>query len=62
MLEKCIEVTAIQSEQLKHLALVCMLLVQSDKFDFMVAQAAMKMGDPKEVFRAMFDAKVNGDK
>lgn len=62
MLEKCIEVTAIQSEQLKHLALVCMLLVQSDKFDFMVAQAAMKMGNPDEVLKAMFDAKINGSK
>lgn len=57
MLEKCIEVTAIQSEQLKHLALISLLIVQSRDFDSMVAETAMKLGNPEDVLKAMFDSK-----
>ena len=60
MLDKVIEVTAIQSQQIKHLALVAMLLAQSDDFNTMVGQMMIKMGRGNEALKAMFDAKHKG--
>lgn len=58
MLDKVIEITAIQAQQIKHLALIAMLLVQSDKFDFMIAQMLTKMGRGEDVLRAMMEQKL----
>jgi len=60
MLDKVIEITAIQSQQIKHLALVALLLVQSRDFDTMVAKMMVKMGRSEEALNAMFDAKMKG--
>lgn len=60
MLDKVIEVTAIQSAQIKHLALIALLLVQSRDFDTMVGHMLIKMGRGDEALNAMFDAKLKG--
>ena len=60
MLDKVIEITAIQSQQIKHLALVALLMVQSGDFDGHVADMRIKMGRGEEALRAMFDAKMKG--
>lgn len=60
MLDKVIEITAIQSQQIKHLALVALLLTQSRDFDTMVGQMMIKMGRGDEAINAMFDAKLKG--
>lgn len=60
MLDKVIEITAIQSQQIKHLALVALLLVQSSDFDTMVGRMMAKMGRGEEALKAMFDAKLKG--
>lgn len=60
MLDKVIEITAIQSQQIKHLALVALLLVQSRDFDTMVGHMMIKMGRGDEALKAMFDAKMKG--
>lgn len=60
MMDKVIEVTAIQSQQIKHLALVVLLVAQSSDFDTHVAQMMMKMGRGEEALKAMFDAKLKG--
>lgn len=60
MLDKVIEITAIQSQQIKHLALVAMLVVQSRDFDVHVADMMIKMGRGGEALKAMFDAKLKG--
>ena len=60
MLDKVIEITAIQSQQIKHLALVALLLVQSRDFDTMVGHMMIKMGRGDEALKAMFDAKLKG--
>ena len=60
MLDKVIEVTAIQSAQIKHLALIALLLVQSNDFDAMVAKLMVKMGRGDEALSAMLDAKLKG--
>lgn len=60
MLDKVIEVTAIQSAQIKHLALIALLLVQSNDFDTMVGHLMIKMGRGEEALKAMFDAKLKG--
>ena len=60
MLDKVIEITAIQSQQIKHLALVALLLVQSRDFDTMVGHMMIKMGRGEEALKAMFDAKMKG--
>ena len=60
MLDKVIEITAIQSQQIKHLALVALLLVQSSDFDTMVGRMMVKMGRGDEALKAMFDAKMKG--
>lgn len=57
MLDKVIEITAIQSQQIKHLALIALLLVQSNDFDSMVGHMMIKMGRGDEALRAMMDAK-----
>lgn len=58
MLDKVIEITAIQSQQIKHLALVALLVVQSSDFDGHVADMMIKMGRGEEALKAMFDAKL----
>lgn len=60
MLDKVIEISTIQSRQIKHLALVALLLVQSRDFDKMVADMMIKMGRGDEALKAMFDAKMKG--
>ena len=60
MLDKVIEITAIQSRQLKHLALVALLVVQSSDFDGHVGEMMVKMGRGEEALKAMFDAKLKG--
>ena len=60
MLDKVIEITAIQSQQIKHLALVALLVVQSDDFNGHVADMMIKMGRGEEALKAMFDAKLKG--
>ncbi len=60
MLDKVIEITAIQSNQIKHLALIALLLTQSNDFDTMVGQMMIKMGRGEEAIKAMFDAKLKG--
>ena len=60
MLDKVIEITAIQSQQIKHLALVALLVVQSSDFDGHVADMMIKMGRGEEALKAMFDAKLKG--
>ena len=60
MLDKVIEISSIQSQQFKHLALVALLLVQSGDFDTMVAKMMVKMGRGEEALKAMFDAKFKG--
>lgn len=60
MLDKVIEITAIQSQQLKHLALVALIAVQSGDFNKQVADMMVKMGRGEEALKAMFDAKMNG--
>lgn len=57
MLDKVIEITAIQSRQIKHLALIALLLVQSNDFSQMVGHLMVKMGRGEEALRAMMDAK-----
>ena len=55
-----IEITAIQSQQIKHLALVALLVVQSNDFNGHVADMMFKMGRGEEALNAMFDAKLKG--
>lgn len=57
MLDKVVEVTAIQSSQMKHLALVCLLMVQSREFDSMVAHLMIDMGRGQEALQEMLKAK-----
>ena len=60
MLDKVIEITAIQSQQIKHLALVALLVVQSNDFNGHVGEMMIKMGRGEEALKAMFDAKLKG--
>ena len=60
MLDKVLEVTAIQSQQIKHLALIALLTVQSSDFDVHVGQMMNRMGRGEEALKAMFDAKLKG--
>lgn len=60
MLDKVLEISSIQSQQIKHLALIALLLVQSDDFNTMVAKLMIKMGRGDEALSAMIDAKLNG--
>lgn len=61
MLDKVIEVTAIQSQQIKHLALIALLVSQSHDFDSMIAEMMMKMGRDEEALKAMFEARLKGE-
>jgi len=60
MLDKVLEITAIQSQQIKHLALVALIAVQSRDFDGNVGEMMIKMGRGDEALKAMFDAKLKG--
>ncbi len=60
MLNKVIEITAIQSQQIKHLALVALIITQSREFDGSVGEMMIKMGRGEEALKAMFDAKLKG--
>lgn len=60
MLDKVIEITAIQSQQIKHLALVALLVVQSSDFNGHVGEMMIKMGRGEEAIKAIFDAKLKG--
>ena len=60
MLDKVIEITAIQSQQIKHLALIAMITVQSSDFDGNVGEMMIKMGRGEDALNAMFDAKLKG--
>lgn len=60
MLDKVLEISAIQSQQIKHLALIALLLVQSDDFNSMVSKLMIKMGRGDEALSAMLNAKLNG--
>ena len=58
MLDKVIEITAIQAQQIKHLALVAMIMTQSSGFDQSVAHLMIKMGRGEEALSAMLNAKM----
>ena len=58
MLEKVIEVTAIQSEQIGKLALVALFVVQGNDWDKNVAEVMMRMGRGKEALQEMLKAKM----
>ena len=58
MLDKVIEVTSIQSQQIKHLGLIALVLAQSDDFDVMIGHMLNKMGRGEEALRAMINAKL----
>ena len=60
MLDKVLEISAIQSQQIKHLALIALLLVQSNDFNTMVAKLMIKMGRGDEALSAMLDVKLKG--
>ena len=60
MLDKVMEVSAIQSQQIKHLALIALLLVHSKEFDSIIAHTMIEMGRGEEALKAMFDAKMKG--
>lgn len=60
MLDKVIEITAIQSQQIKHLALVALIMVQSNDFNTAVGQMMIKMGRGEDALKAMFEAKFKG--
>ena len=60
MLDKVIEITAIQSQQIKHLALVALITVQSSDFNGNVGKMMVKMGRGEDALKAMFDAKLKG--
>lgn len=57
MLEKVIEVTAIQSEQIMKLAMVALFIVQGGDWDKNVAEVMMRMGRGKEALQEMLKAK-----
>lgn len=59
MLDKVLEISAIQSQQIKHLGLIALLLVQSNDFNTMVAKLMVKMGRGDEALSAIFNAKLN---
>lgn len=60
MLDNVIKVTAKQSQQLKYMALIALMVVQSSKFETMIAEMMMKFGRGEEALKAMFDAKLKG--
>lgn len=60
MLDNVIKVTAKQSQQLKHLALIAFMAVQSRDFDVQVAQLMNKMGRGEEAIKTMFENRLKG--
>lgn len=58
MLENVLKVTAKQSQQIKHIALIALLIAQSRDFDSKVAEVMMKMGRGVEALQTMMDAKL----
>lgn len=60
MIDKLIEVTAIQSEQIKSMATIIVVLTQSEKFDSMVAEMMTKLGRGEEALNIMFNNKMSG--
>lgn len=60
MLDNVLKVTAKQSQQLKHLALIAFMAVQSRDFDVQVALLMNKMGRGEEALKAMFENKLKG--
>ena len=57
-MEKVIEVTAIQSDQIGNLAIIALFIVQGGDWDKNVAEVMMRMGRGKEALQAMFNAKL----
>lgn len=57
MLEKVIEVTAIQSDQIGNLAIIALFMVQGGDWDKNVAEVMMRMGRGREALQAMLKAK-----
>ena len=60
MLDNVIKVTAKQSQQLKHLALIAFMAVQSRDFERQVAELMNKMGRGEEALKAMFENRLKG--
>lgn len=60
MIDKLIEVTAIQSEQIKSMATIIVVLTQSEKFDSMVAEMMTKLGRSEKALNIMFNNKMSG--
>lgn len=60
MIDKLIEVTAIQSEQIKSMATIIVVLAQSEKFDSMVAEMMTKLGRGEEALDIMLNNKMKG--
>ena len=58
MLDNVLKVTAKQSQQLKHLSLVALLIVQSRDFNTKVAEMMVKMRRGEEALQTMMDAKL----
>lgn len=58
MLDKVIEISAIQSAQIKHLALIAFLFVKSSQFDTAVGHMMIDMGRGEEALRAMMESKL----
>jgi len=59
MLDKVLEVSAIQSQQIKHLALIALLLVHSKEFDSIIAHTMMEMGRGQEALQEILRRKMN---
>ena len=59
MIDKVIEITAIQSQQIKHLALIALLLVHSKEFDSIIAHTMMEMGRGQEALQELLRRKMN---
>lgn len=61
MLEKVIEVTAIQSSQIQALAMISLVSLQSSDFDKQVGEMMNKMGRGDEALQIMLDKKLRGE-
>lgn len=61
MLEKVIEVTAIQSSQIQTLAMIALVSLQSSDFDKQVGEMMNKMGRGEEALQIILDNKLRGE-
>lgn len=61
MLEKVIEVTAIQSSQIQALAMIALVGLQNSDFDKQVGEMMNKMGRGDEALQIMLDKKLRGE-